>query len=218
MTTKNSLFAKDIVTIDSLSKSEIELIFTKTTEMKSLVTKNGGDDRLRGKIVTLAFFEPSTRTYSSFSAATQRLGAGVVAHNGMQNTSIAKGESFEHTVKVFSRYSDCLIIRHPQPGKPREAAEFVDIPVINAGDGINEHPTQALFDTYTINKHFGKVNGLIIAMAGDLKNGRTVHSLTKTLIKMGMLNLIFVAPDILQMPDEIKNTVTKNASTFTETE
>src|SRR3989344_6341961 len=216
MTTKNPLFAKDIVTIDSLSKSEIELIFTKTTEMKSLVTKNGGDDRLRGKIVVAAFFEPSTRTFSSFSAATQRLGAGVVAHNGMQNTSIAKGESFEHTVFVFSRYSDCLIVRHPQPGNPREAAGFVDIPVINAGDGINEHPTQALFDTYTISRHFGRVNGLTVAMVGDLKNGRTVHSLTKTLIKIDRLNLIFVAPNALKMQTEIKQQVKNNNSSLLE--
>src|SRR3990167_4575474 len=215
---KNTLFGKDLVSVDSLNKTDIELIFETTARMEKLVKEKGGDDRLAGKIVTLAFFEPSTRTYSSFAAAAQRLGAGVVAHNGMQNTSIAKGESFEHTVFVFSRYSDCLIVRHPQPGNPREAAGFVDIPVINAGDGINEHPTQALFDTYTINRHFGKVNGLTIAMAGDLKNGRTVHSLTKTLIKMGRLNLIFVAPYALKMPADIKQLVKSNNSNLQEIE
>src|SRR3989344_7331742 len=110
------LFGKDLVSIESLNKTEIELIFETTYRMERLVKEKGGDDRLAGKIVTLAFFEPSTRTYSSFAAAAKRLGAGVVAHNGMQNTSIAKGESFEHTVKVFSCFGDCLIVRNPQTG------------------------------------------------------------------------------------------------------
>lgn len=215
---KNTLFAKDIVTIDSLSKAEIELIFAKASEMKSLVKSKGGDQRLSGKIITAAFFEPSTRTFSSFLAAAQRLGAGVIAHNGMQNTSVAKGESYEHTVKVLCHYSDCLIIRHPQPGKPKEASEYAQVPVINAGDGINEHPTQALFDTYTVVKHFGTVDKLNVALVGDLKNGRTVHSLTKSLTKFGKVNFVFVAPDQLRMPKYIKDEVSQKGSLYKEVE
>jgi len=215
---KNFLFGKDIVSIDSLSKEHVELIFEKTREMAELVKKKDGDRRLEGKIITTAFFEPSTRTYSSFVAAAQRLGAGIIPLNGMTNTSVAKGESFEHTIKVLSRYSNCLVVRHPEPGKPAEAAGFVDIPVINAGDGINEHPTQGLFDTYTIRQYFGKIDGLTVVMVGDLKNGRTVHSLTKTLVKMGKLTLIYVAPGVLRMPNDVRNTVVEMGGRFDEVE
>lgn len=216
---KNSLFGKDLVTVKDLNKMGIETIFGRTNEMEKLITTKGGDDRLKNKIMAALFFEPSTRTFSSFITAMQRLGGGMIPLNGMSNTSVEKGESFGHTIKVFSRYADCLIVRHPEPGKPSQAAKISDIPVINAGDGINEHPTQALFDTYTILQQFGKLNNLTITMVGDLKNGRTVHSLTQALLKIGNnLRLNFVSPEVLKMPEEIKQIVNSSKSNYNETE
>lgn len=216
---KNSLFRKDLVTVESLTREEIKLLFDKTKEMEKLVKEKGGDDRLKGKIMAALFFEPSTRTFSSFITAMQRLDGGIIPLNGMQNTSVGKGESFAHTVQVFSRYADCLVIRHPEPGKPALAADLVNIPVINAGDGINEHPTQALFDTYTISNHFGGMDGLQIALVGDLKNGRTVHSLSQVLAQMeNNIFFHFVSPPVLQMPDEIKKRIKSSGVKFIETD
>lgn len=202
----NNLYGKDIVAVETLSVDDIKLIFSKTDEMAVLVSSSGGDDRLKGKIMAALFFEPSTRTFSSFITAMQRLGGGIIPLNGMKNTSIEKGESFEHTIKVFASYADCLVIRHPEPFKPSLASGIVQTPVINAGDGVNEHPTQALFDIYSIMKHFGNISGLTITMVGDLKNGRTVHSLSQLLALVGnKLKLNLVSPLVLKMPQEIKN-------------
>src|SRR3989338_5995158 len=143
---KNSLFLKDLISSDDISSENLTVIFEKARELISLVKQKGGDNRLQGWILAALFFEPSTRTFSSFLTSMQRLGGGIIPLNGMQNTSIEKGESFEHTVKVFSTYADCLVIRHPQIGKPKVACQFSRVPVINAGDGIGEHPTQAIYD------------------------------------------------------------------------
>ncbi|MBI4991098.1 aspartate carbamoyltransferase [Candidatus Gottesmanbacteria bacterium] len=216
---KNSLFRKDIVTVESLTTEDVELIFEKTREMERLVKEKGGDDRLKGKIMAALFYEPSTRTFSSFIAAMQKLGGGIIPLNGMKNTSVEKGESFKHTIQVFSRYADCLVVRHPEPGMPAMAAGYVDMPVINAGDGINEHPTQALFDTYTIHKHFAGLDNLKVALVGDLKNGRTVHSLSQVLAKMGKnLFFHFVSPAVLKMPEEIKKIIKSSGTNFSETD
>lgn len=216
---KNNLYKKDIVTVESLSRDDIELIFDKTGEMGKLVNKNGGDDRLKGKILAALFYEPSTRTFSSFLAAMQRLGGGIIPFNGMKNTSVEKGESFKHTVQVFSRYADCLVIRHPQSRMPAQGAKYADIPVINAGDGINEHPTQALFDTYTIRNNFNGLDRLTVTLVGDLKNGRTVHSLSQILAKMGTnLKFNFVSPVVLKMPQELKKKINTMGTNIKETE
>lgn len=205
---KNTMFQKDIISVDDLSVKEIGLIFTKTKEMRKMVQTESGDQRLRGKMMAATFFEPSTRTYSSFIVAMQRLGGGIVPLNGMQSTSVVKGESFEHSVRVFSQYVDCLVIRHPEVGKPKLAADTVDIPVINAGDGVGEHPTQALFDSLTMLQSFPKVKSLTISLIGDLKNGRTVHSLAKLLPRLGKkIKFNFVSPKILAMPEDIKDKV-----------
>src|SRR3989304_1854182 len=145
---KNSLFGQDFTTVDSLEASDVALIFQKTTEMKKLIAAKGADDSLKGKIGAFLFFEPSTRTFSSFITAMQRLGGGIIPLNGMRNTSVEKGESFEHTIRVFSTYADCLVVRHPEVGYPANATEFSAVPVVNAGDGPGEHPTQALLDVY----------------------------------------------------------------------
>ncbi len=208
---ENTLFGKDIIGADSISKEEVKIIFDTTREMGKIVKSKGGDDRLKGKVMAALFFEPSTRTFSSFITAMQRLGGGIIPLNGMQNTSIAKGESFEHTIKVFSRYADCIVIRHNSAGKPQTAADCADIPVINAGDGGNEHPTQGLFDSYTILDHFGSLDGLIVSLVGDLTYGRTVHSLSQILAKIDSgIRFNFVSPPQLKMPDMIKSKL-KNA-------
>ncbi|OGG19185.1 aspartate carbamoyltransferase [Candidatus Gottesmanbacteria bacterium RIFCSPHIGHO2_02_FULL_39_14] len=202
------LFGKNLVSIDDISLQNLNLIFTRTEEMKKLVKEKGGDSRLKGKILAALFFEPSTRTFSSFISAMQRLGGGIIPLNGMTNTSIEKGESFEHTVKVFSTYADCLVIRHPQVGLPKKSCLYSTVPVINAGDGIGEHPSQAIYDTYTIFKHFPHKKELIVSLVGDLKNGRTVHSLAKLLAKTNRkIHFNFISPKILKMPEEIKRNV-----------
>jgi len=176
--------------------------------MEELVKKKGGDRRLKGKIMAALFFEPSTRTFSSFITAMQRLSGGIIPLSGMQNTSIAKGESFEHTIRVFACYADCLVIRHYQQGIVQLASTYSSVPVINAGDGVGEHPTQALFDVYTILEHFLKLDDLNIALVGDLKFGRTVHSLAKLLSMINpSVKLYLVSPEALKMPLEIKEKI-----------
>jgi len=216
---KNTLFGKDLITVESLSREDIRLVFDKTKEMEELVKEKGGDERLKGKIMAALFFEPSTRTFSSFITAMQRLGGGIIPLNGMQNTSVEKGESFEHAIQVFSRYADCLVVRHPEVGKPKVASKYSTVPVVNAGDGINEHPTQGIFDTYTINQHFQSLESLVVTMVGDLKNGRTVHSLSQVLAKMGRnIYFNFVSPALLKMPLDIKNKIKALGVQYQETE
>lgn len=199
---KNTLFSKNLISIDDVSLEDLKQIFSRTEVMKQLTIQKGGDDRLKGKILAALFFEPSTRTFSSFITAMQRLGGGIIPLNGMKNTSIEKGESYQHTVQVFSRYADLLVIRHPEVGMPKLATQYIDKPVINAGDGIGEHPTQALFDAFTMLERFKSLDNLSVTLVGDLKNGRTVHSLAKLLVKISSnLILNLVAPEKLSFPD-----------------
>ena len=133
---------------------------------------------LRGRILATMFYEPSTRTRFSFEAAMQKLGGGVLtAENALDNSSASKGETIADTVRVVSGYADAIVLRHPQVGAAEMAAEASPVPIVNAGDGAGEHPTQALIDVYTIRKELGRLEGLNIALVGDLKNGRTIHSL-----------------------------------------
>src|SRR3989338_4817417 len=209
---KNVLFGRDLTTVDSLESSDLRLIFQKTDRMKKLIAEKGGNDALKSRIAAFLFFEPSTRTFSSFITAMQRLGGGIIPLNGMRNTSVEKGESFEHTIRVFSTYADCLIIRHPEVGYPANATEFSAVPVVNAGDGPGEHPTQALLDVYTIVRRFPDKKELTVRLAGDLKFGRTVHSLSKLLLKIGKkINFNLVSPDILRMPAGITAKISKNS-------
>jgi carbamoyl-phosphate synthase/aspartate carbamoyltransferase/dihydroorotase len=164
---------------------------------------------LKGKIMAEMFFEPSTRTQCSFAAAMQRLGGNVI-YMDQQHSSVKKGESLEDSVRMMSSYSDCIVIRHPEPGAADIASKFSTIPVINAGDGCGEHPTQALLDIFTIREEIGTVNGITITMCGDLKHGRTVHSLAK-LLKQYRVTIRYVSPDFLRMPEEIVNNL-KNSN------
>lgn len=214
----NTIFGKSLISVLDITPSEIKLIFDTTSRMRQLVTTKGGDDRLKHRIMAALFYEPSTRTFSSFITAMQRLGGGIIPLNGMKNTSVEKGESFHHTVQVFSQYADCLVIRHFQDGLPGLATNYISKPVINAGDGAGEHPTQALFDAYTIIEKFGHLDGLTITLVGDLKFGRTVHSLAQLLAKLSTrASINFVAPRQLMMPADITENLKKGKVKIQET-
>ncbi|MHC1604875.1 MAG: aspartate carbamoyltransferase [Candidatus Methanofastidiosia archaeon] len=170
---------------------------------------DGGTDLAKGKILSTLFFEPSTRTMMSFHSAMTKLGGGVIGFSDTSATSVKKGESLVDTVKTMEQYSDIIVIRNPLEGSARLAAEVANIPVINAGDGANQHPTQTLLDLYTIKKEFGRIDGLKIALLGDLKYGRTVHSLAYAL-SMYDIELFLVSPKELKMPKEVLEHLKKN--------
>ncbi|MEZ4715852.1 MAG: aspartate carbamoyltransferase [Caldilineaceae bacterium] len=171
-----------------------------------MVERFGSADLLQGKILANLFYEPSTRTSSSFMAAMLRLGGQVIPINNVQYSSVTKGESLPDTVRTLESYSDIIVIRHPEVGAAATAAHYASKPVINAGDGVGEHPTQALLDQFTIIEELGRVDGLKVAMVGDLKYGRTVHSLTKLLVNYDV-EFSFVSPEILQMPEDVLDVV-----------
>ncbi|KAF8941985.1 dihydroorotate dehydrogenase, partial [Entomortierella lignicola] len=158
----------------------LHMLFGLAHEMRTQVERNGSIDLLHGKVMCSMFYEPSTRTSCSFAAAMSRLGGTVVSADG-SSSSVVKGETLADTVRTLGCYGDLIVLRHPDPGSAATAAKFSKVPIINAGDGIGEHPTQAFLDVYTIREELGTVNGLTITLVGDLKNGRTVHSLVKLL-------------------------------------
>jgi aspartate carbamoyltransferase len=157
---------------------------------------------MAGQVLATLFFEPSTRTRLSFEAAMLRLGGQVITVADPKTSSASKGESLADSMRTVEGYADVIVIRHPRKGSAQEAADAVAVPVINAGDGAGQHPTQALLDVYTIQKEKGSLEGLTVALAGDLKHGRTVHSLVYLLARFG-IQLIFVSPSVLTMPAEI---------------
>lgn len=189
----------DILSTEQFSRSDLSVIMERADDMRRLVETKGGNDSLRGNIMTALFYEPSSRTFGSFIASMQRLGGGIIPIQGVQYSSVAKGESLPDTVRTFENYSDVIVLRHPEAGSAKIAAEFSQKPVINAGDGIGEHPTQALLDFYTITQHFSRVSGLTVTMVGDMYNGRTIHSLAKLLSLFGGVTLNFVSPDLLRV-------------------
>jgi len=162
----------------------------------------GTFDLLKGKILANLFYEPSTRTSASFTSAMERLGGSVIPINEVRYSSVSKGESLPDTVRTLERYADVIVLRHPEVGSVALAAKYTEKPIINAGDGIGEHPTQALLDLFTILEEMGKVDGLTITMLGDLKYGRTVHSLAR-LLTLYDVKLNYVSPTVLPMPDEV---------------
>ena len=170
--------------------------------MRVMVEHVGTFDLLKGKILANLFYEPSTRTFSSFAAAMERLGGSVLAINEVRYSSVAKGESLPDTIRTLECYADVIVIRHPEVGSAAIAASVAQKPVINAGDGIGEHPTQALLDAFTLHEELGSMEGLTVTMVGDLKFGRTVHSLSRLLSMYGA-KFNYVAPDILRMPREL---------------
>ena len=174
---------------------------------------------LSGKIMAALFYEPSTRTRLSFESAMLRLGGSVIGtENAGEFSSAAKGETLEDTIRVTSGYADVIVIRHPEVGSATRAAAVSDVPVINAGDGIGQHPTQALLDLYTIRNELGKIDGAQVVFVGDLKNGRTARSLTYMLSKYNDIRITFVSPKELAMADDIKAHLTECGIEFVETE
>lgn len=167
------------------------------------VLEKGGSDLLKGKILASLFYEPSTRTRLSFETAMHRLGGDVITADGLQFSSLYKGESIEDTMMVISQYADIIAMRHPEQGSADRAASVAQIPFINAGDGPGQHPTQALLDMLTIYKERGKLDGIKITMVGDLKFGRTVHSLSFLLGLYDDVTFTLVSPDELKMPEKV---------------
>ncbi|MCP4348161.1 MAG: aspartate carbamoyltransferase [Desulfobacterales bacterium] len=195
-------YGKDILSVYQFTRADLEYIFGVAHEMREMVTRVGSFDLLKGKILANLFYEPSTRTSSSFISAMSRLGGSVISINEVQYSSVSKGESLPDTVRTVECYADVIVMRHPEVGASALAARYARKPVINAGDGVGEHPTQALLDLYTIREELNKVDGLTITMLGDLKYGRTVHSLARLLSSFNV-KLHYVSPDILRMPREI---------------
>jgi len=193
---------KDIISIRDLDKREIEIILEKAKEMERVVSAGKSLDVMKGKVLANLFFEPSTRTRFSFASAMNRLGGSVIGFEEIKSTSMVKGETLTDMIKVVEKYSDLIVIRHPKEGTARLAAEISSKPVINAGDGANQHPTQTLLDLYTIQNLKGGIKDLNIALVGDLKYGRVMKSLAYALAMFGA-NLTMVSPIGLEMPKEI---------------
>lgn len=190
---------KHVLSTNQFDRESLEELFVEAKRMEG-VLQAGGDDSLKGKMMATLFFEPSTRTRFSFETAMQRLGGKVVSNADMMRTSsLKKLETLADTGKVVSQMVDVIVMRHPEAGTVEQLAEKSDVPVINAGDGPAEHPTQGLLDLYTIWKHFGKLDGLTVGMVGDLKYGRVVHS-EYDLLKHFDVEFVFVAPEALKMP------------------
>ncbi len=192
---------KNVISIDQFTKQDIDNLFATARTMKTLVETKGGDDRFRHKVSTNLFYEPSTRTSSSFAAAMYRLGGQVISINDVNYSSVSKGETLEDTIRTLEQYSDLIVLRHPQVGAAKRAVQASQVPIINAGDGVGEHPTQALLDLFTIYEEQCKIDGLTITLVGDLKNGRTVHSLAK-LLSLYDVTLQAVCPESLAFPPE----------------
>ena len=195
-------YGRDIVSVRQFTDEDLTYIFDVAHEMREMVSRIGAFDLLKGKLLANLFYEPSTRTSASFTAAMERLGGSVIPINEVKYSSVSKGESLPDTVRSLEAYADVIVLRHPEEGATALAAQYTKKPIINAGDGVGEHPTQALLDLFTILEELGEVNGLTITLVGDLKYGRTVHSLARLLSRYDVA-LNYVSPDILQMPPKI---------------
>ncbi|MDN2664688.1 aspartate carbamoyltransferase [Psychromonas sp. 14N.309.X.WAT.B.A12] len=206
----NPLYQKNIISIADLSRSDLELILETAHSLK----QNPQPTLLNNKVIASCFFEASTRTRLSFETAVQRLGGSVIGFDSGGNTSLAqKGETLADSVKVISSYADAFFMRHPQEGAARLASEFTSVPVINGGDGSNQHPTQTLLDLFTIYETQARLDNLNIAFVGDLKYGRTVHSLAQAL-SLFNCNFYFISPEALAMPDYIIEELTERDISF----
>ena len=195
-------YGKDILSVKQFTRKDLEYIFGVAHEMREMVQRVGSFDLLKGKILANLFYEPSTRTSSSFTSAMERLGGSLIPINEVHYSSVAKGESLPDTIRTLECYADVIVLRHPDVGASALAAKYARKPIINAGDGVGEHPTQALLDAFTIYEELGTLDGLTVTMLGDLKYGRTVHSLAR-LLSLYDVKINYVSPDILRIPEEI---------------
>lgn len=195
---------RHLIDINHLSREDIEQLITLAEKARNGELKS----TLTDKIIASCFFEASTRTRLSFESAIHRLGARIIGFSDSRHTSFGqKGENLEDTIYMLNAYADAIVIRHPEAGSAERAANVSDIPIINAGDGANQHPTQTLLDLYTIKQKFTKIDGLKIAVVGDLKYGRTVHSLAYALMKFNHIELYCIAPNTLKLPHAIHQKV-----------
>lgn len=190
---------RSLVSIDDFTKNEIIAILDHAEEFEKQPVRK----LLEGKVIATLFFEPSTRTRLSFESAINRLGGKIVGFSDSSSSSVTKGETLHDTIRMVSSYSDLIVMRHPVEGSARFASEVASVPVINAGDGANQHPTQTILDLYSIRKTQGKLDNLNIFMVGDLKYGRTVHSLMMAMSNWNA-TFNFISPEELRMPDEFK--------------
>lgn len=210
-----SFKGRDIIDINDFSKEELLFILKTAKKFDPEYVKRDRSNYTiaQGKIAALLFFEPSTRTEQSFKSAAQKIGMGIIGFDDPEATSIHKGESFSDTIRIMNSYADVLVMRHPEAGAAKKAAEVADIPVVNAGDGPNQHPTQTLLDLYTMLKEAGRLDGITVALMGDLKYGRTVHALSIALSHF-KVKQIFISHRALAMPDEFLQILDKRGITF----
>lgn len=208
-------YGKDILSVKQFTRQDLEYVFGVAHEMREMVQRVGSFDLLKGKILANLFYEPSTRTSSSFTSAMERLGGSLIPINEVHYSSVAKGESLPDTVRTLECYADVIVMRHPEVGASELAAKYAHKPIINAGDGVGEHPTQALLDLFTIYEELGDPDGLTVTLLGDLKYGRTVHSLAR-LLSLYDVKINYVSPEILRIPDEIVSEVAEKGITQTE--
>lgn len=197
-----TLKGRDIVNIGDLELDEIELVLDTAREMVPTARGEKRSRILDGKVLASLFFEASTRTRLSFETAMQRLGGGVITIAGTEGTSLIKGETLADTIRMADGYADIIALRHPREGAARMSATFARAPIINGGDGAGQHPTQTLLDLFTIRQEVGEIGKQHVTIVGDLRYGRTVHSLSLALGRLGA-TMTFVAPNIIQMPDHI---------------
>jgi aspartate carbamoyltransferase catalytic subunit len=190
---------KSLVSINDYTKEE----YIKILDLAEIFEKKPVQNLLQGKVIASLFFEPSTRTRLSFDSAVNKLGGQVIGFSNTHSSSVTKGETLYDTIRIVSNYCDLIVMRHPLEGSARYASEITDVPVINAGDGANQHPTQTLLDLYSIRKTQGRLDDLNIFMVGDLKYGRTVHSLLMAMSKFNT-TFNFISPDELRLPEGYK--------------
>lgn len=205
-----------VVAAQDFNRGMLEELFSQARAMED-VTVHGGSKLLDGLIMASLFYEESTRTRFSFETAMLRLGGSVIAtENARQFSSVSKGETLEDTIRILNGYADVIVLRHYESGSARRAADISRVPVINAGDGTGQHPTQALLDLYTIQKELGHIDNLSVAVVGDLANGRTVRSLCYLLAKYRNVRIVMVAPDVARMGDDIKEYLCRHDVPFRE--
>ena len=207
---------KNIISIKDFERADIDYILDEASKLENIAKSREVCEDLKGKILGLMFFEPSTRTKMSFETAMKRLSGKCIGFENTGSSSVSKGESIADTAKMFEGYCDALVIRHELEGVSKFISDLVDVPVINAGDGASQHPTQTLLDLYTIKQEIGSIDNLKIALIGDLKYGRTVHSLANALTLYDNVELYFVSPPELKMPQEILHDLDKKNMTYTE--
>ena len=202
---------KHVVSIEDLDNKNIMDLLKRASELLPVAKGKKKSDKLKGKILSTCFFEPSTRTRLSFESAMQRLGGSCIGFADPSATSHLKGETLSDAIRMVSGYSDAVVLRHPREGAAKLASEVSDVPIINGGDGAGQHPTQTLLDLFTIKEEIGKLENLKVGMLGDLRYGRTVHSLSQALDRF-KTRLYFISPESLAMPEHVTDDLTNEWS------